>query len=83
MGNRSELSPPDYGFPLWTVYAVWVGVLLLLYRMSVFARLSSVATIGGSRISDLLQTTAERLQRDAVARITVAIRVYTHNRLVV
>ena len=40
MGNRSELFPPDYGFPLWTVYAVWVGVLLLLYPACLcFARL--------------------------------------------
>ncbi|HTS56108.1 MAG TPA: heparan-alpha-glucosaminide N-acetyltransferase domain-containing protein [Terriglobales bacterium] len=31
MGSPSELFPPDYGFPLWTVYAVWVVVLLLLY----------------------------------------------------
>jgi uncharacterized membrane protein len=39
-GNRSELFPPDYGFPLWTVYAVWVGVLLLLYPACLcFARL--------------------------------------------
>ena len=31
MGGPSELFPVDYGFPLWTVYAVWVVVLLLLY----------------------------------------------------
>lgn len=31
MGSPSELFPPDYGFPLWVVYAVWVVVLLLLY----------------------------------------------------
>jgi uncharacterized membrane protein len=31
MGSPRELFPPDYGFPLWTVYAVWVVVLLLLY----------------------------------------------------
>ena len=31
MGSPKELFPPDYGFPLWTVYAVWVVVLLLLY----------------------------------------------------
>ena len=40
MGSRSELFPPDYGFPLWTVYAVWVVVLLLLYPACLsFARL--------------------------------------------
>ncbi|MGH9503059.1 MAG: DUF1624 domain-containing protein [Terriglobales bacterium] len=40
MGSRSELFPPNYGFPLWTVYAVWVGVLLLLYPACLwFARL--------------------------------------------
>jgi uncharacterized membrane protein len=31
MGSPSKLFPPDYGFPLWTVYAVWIAVLLLLY----------------------------------------------------
>jgi len=31
MGSPSALFPPDYGFPLWTVYAVWVAVLLALY----------------------------------------------------
>ena len=31
MGSSSKLFPVDFGFPLWTVYAVWVVVLLLLY----------------------------------------------------
>jgi uncharacterized membrane protein len=31
MGNPGKLFPADYGFPLWTVYAVWIAVLLLLY----------------------------------------------------
>jgi len=40
MGSPSKLFPPDYGFPLWTVYAVWVAVLLLLYPACLwFARL--------------------------------------------
>jgi len=40
MGGPSELFPPDYGFPLWTVYAVWIAVLLLLYPACLwFARL--------------------------------------------
>ena len=40
MGGPSELFPADYGFPLWTVYAVWVVVLLLLYPACLwFARL--------------------------------------------
>jgi uncharacterized membrane protein len=40
MGSASELFPVDYGFPLWTVYAVWVVVLLLLYPACLwFARL--------------------------------------------
>jgi uncharacterized membrane protein len=40
MGSRSELFPPDYGFPLWTVYAVWAVALLLLYPACLcFARL--------------------------------------------
>jgi len=40
MGSPSELFPSDYGYPLWTVYAVWVVVLLLLYPVCLwFARL--------------------------------------------
>jgi uncharacterized membrane protein len=40
MGSRTELFPLDYGFPLWAVYAVWIGVLLLLYPACLwFARL--------------------------------------------
>jgi uncharacterized membrane protein len=40
MGSPSELFPVGYGFPLWTVYAVWALVLLLLYPLCLwFARL--------------------------------------------
>ncbi len=40
MGSSSTLFPVDYGFPLWTVYAVWVVVLVLLYPACLwFARL--------------------------------------------
>jgi hypothetical protein len=31
MGGPSGLFPPDYGFPLWSVYAVWIVVLAALY----------------------------------------------------
>jgi hypothetical protein len=31
MGSPSKLFPPDYGFPLWTVFAVWIAIVLLLY----------------------------------------------------
>jgi uncharacterized membrane protein len=40
MGSPRELFPGDYGFPLWTVYAVWIVVLVLLYPACLwFARL--------------------------------------------
>ena len=40
MGSSSKLFPLDFGFPLWTVYVVWVVVLLLLYPACLwFARL--------------------------------------------
>lgn len=40
MGSPREFFPIDYGFPLWTVYAVWGVVLLLLYPACLwFARL--------------------------------------------
>ena len=31
MGGARELFPAVYGFPLWTVYAIWLVVLMLLY----------------------------------------------------
>jgi uncharacterized membrane protein len=40
MGGPSSVFPPDYGYPLWTAYAVWVLVLLILYPVCLwFARL--------------------------------------------
>jgi|SRR5579862_335126 len=40
MGSPSELFPINYGFPLWTVYVVWLATLLLLYPVCLwFARL--------------------------------------------
>jgi uncharacterized membrane protein len=40
MGSPSNLFPSDYGFPLWTVYVVWIAVLLLLYPVCLwYARL--------------------------------------------
>jgi uncharacterized membrane protein YhaH (DUF805 family) len=31
MGSPANAFPADFGFPLWTVYAVWLVVLALLY----------------------------------------------------
>lgn len=31
MGSPATVFPADFGFPLWTVYAVWLVVLALLY----------------------------------------------------
>jgi uncharacterized membrane protein len=40
MGSPSSLFPVGYGFRLWTVYVVWIVVLLLLYPACLwFARL--------------------------------------------
>jgi uncharacterized membrane protein len=40
MGGPSGFFPVNFGFPLWTVYAVWVVALLLLYPACLwFARL--------------------------------------------
>lgn len=40
MGSSSKLFPSDYGFPLWTVYVVWIAVLLVLYPVCLwFSRL--------------------------------------------
>jgi len=40
MGGDAKLFPPNYGYPLWAVYLVWIAVLLLLYPICRwFARL--------------------------------------------
>jgi hypothetical protein len=33
MGGQAELYPAQYGYPLWTVYAVWVTVVAMLYPL--------------------------------------------------
>jgi uncharacterized membrane protein len=33
MGGPRELFPPDFGYPLWVVYVVWIGIVLLLYPL--------------------------------------------------
>ena len=45
MGGPAELYPPQYGYGLWTVYAVWVAVVVLLYPLCLwFARLKERRT---------------------------------------
>lgn len=40
IGGPANLYPPNYGYPLWIVYAVWVTVVALLYPLCLwFARL--------------------------------------------
>src|SRR3954468_3143089 len=31
MGSPAELFPPNYGYDLWAVYAVWIAVVAMLY----------------------------------------------------
>jgi uncharacterized membrane protein len=33
MGGSAQMFPPDYGFSLWAVYAVWIVVLAMLYPL--------------------------------------------------
>jgi uncharacterized membrane protein len=42
MGGPANLYPPDYGYPLWVVYAVWLTVVALLYPLCLwFSRLKA------------------------------------------
>jgi len=36
LGGAPELYPPNYGYSLWTTYAVWIGVLILVYPVCVW-----------------------------------------------
>jgi len=33
MGSMRNLFPPDYGYSLWVVYAVWIAVIVMLYPL--------------------------------------------------
>jgi hypothetical protein len=33
MGGPRELLPPDFGYPLWVVYVVWIGLVALLFPL--------------------------------------------------
>jgi uncharacterized membrane protein len=33
MGGARERFPADFGYPLWVVYAAWIGVVLLMYPL--------------------------------------------------
>jgi uncharacterized membrane protein len=33
MGGERDAFPPDFGWPLWVVYAVWIGVVLAMYPL--------------------------------------------------
>jgi uncharacterized membrane protein len=40
VGGSMDQYPPDFGYPLWVVYAVWIGVVSMLYPLCLwFARL--------------------------------------------
>ncbi len=40
VGGSMDQYPPDFGYPLWAVYAVWVAVVAMLYPLCLwFARL--------------------------------------------
>jgi len=33
MGSMRKIFPPDYGYNLWVVYAVWIAVVVMLYPL--------------------------------------------------
>lgn len=45
MGGPADLFPPDFGYPLWVVYAVWAAIVAMLYPLCLwFARLKERRT---------------------------------------
>jgi uncharacterized membrane protein len=45
MGGPMKLFPPGFGYDLWVVYAIWIGVVALLYPLCLwFARLKERRT---------------------------------------
>jgi uncharacterized membrane protein len=42
MGGPRQLFPPDFGYPLWVTYAVWIGVVCAMYPLCLwFSRLKA------------------------------------------
>jgi hypothetical protein len=33
MGGPRQMFPPDFGYDLWVVYAVWIAVIVMLYPL--------------------------------------------------
>jgi hypothetical protein len=33
MGGPRELFPQGFGYPLWVVYLVWAGIVVLMYPL--------------------------------------------------
>lgn len=33
MGGPAKLFPPDFGYPLWAAYVVWIAVVLMMYPL--------------------------------------------------
>jgi hypothetical protein len=33
MGGPRDLFPPDFGYSLWVVYLVWVGIVAAVYPL--------------------------------------------------
>jgi uncharacterized membrane protein len=33
MGGPGEVYPPDFGYPLWVTYAIWIGLVAALYPL--------------------------------------------------
>ena len=33
MGGSRDLFPPDFGYPLWVVYLVWIGIVVAIYPL--------------------------------------------------
>jgi hypothetical protein len=33
MGGPARLFPPDFGYPLWAAYVVWIAVILMMYPL--------------------------------------------------
>jgi hypothetical protein len=42
IGGSMALYPPDYGYPLWVVYVLWITIVALLYPLCLwFGRLKA------------------------------------------
>ena len=58
MGSMPQKFPAEYGYDLWVVYVVWIGVIAMLYALCPMPMVRSTETAPTGLVVELLVTRA-------------------------